>query len=70
MSHEPVVSRESWTSCVPFRGARARRRYVNGDTTPHYHRSTDTYDTMNFEYLRTVTAVTAEAFKELVGAPA
>ncbi|MFC1563338.1 M28 family metallopeptidase [candidate division KSB1 bacterium] len=25
--------------------------YKNGDTTPHYHRPSDTYDTIDFEYL-------------------
>eukprot|EP00729_Bicosta_minor_P027175 gene27175-7132_t len=40
--------------------------YVNGDTTPHWHKSTDTYNTVNFEYLAAVTTVVSEVFKELI----
>lgn len=40
--------------------------YVNGDTTPHWHKSTDTYKTVNFEYLAAVTTVVSEVFKELI----
>jgi hypothetical protein len=31
--------------------------YVNGDTTPHYHKSTDTYETVNFDYLLSTTTL-------------
>jgi len=30
---------------------------VKGDTTPHYHKSSDTYDTVNFDYLGYVTYI-------------
>lgn len=31
--------------------------YVNGDTTPHYHLSSDTYETVNRDYLASTTRV-------------
>jgi Zn-dependent M28 family amino/carboxypeptidase len=40
--------------------------YVNGDTTPHYHRSTDTFDTVNFDYLRSTTELMKAVFTELL----
>ena len=43
---------------------------MNGDTTPHYHKSTDTYATVNFAYLADVTAVVSEAFKGIATAQA
>ena len=39
--------------------------YVSGDTTPHYHKSTDTYDTVNFEYLESTTMLTREVMGQL-----
>ncbi|WP_420386169.1 M28 family metallopeptidase [Roseivirga sp.] len=40
--------------------------YKNGDTTPHYHRPTDTYETVNFEYLTTITTYVAKVFEDLM----
>ena len=40
--------------------------YVNGDTTPHIHRETDTYDTVNFEYLASSTDLMFRVIKELL----
>lgn len=40
--------------------------YKNGDTTPHYHQSSDTYNTVNFEYLFSSTQLMYNAIKELV----
>ncbi len=40
--------------------------YRGGDTTPHYHRSTDTYETVNFDYLASSTVLVARVFADLV----
>jgi hypothetical protein len=40
--------------------------YVNGDTTPHYHKSTDTFATVSFAYLASTTALVNAAFARLV----
>ena len=40
--------------------------YKNRDTTPHYHRSTDTFDTVNFEYLSFATGLVYNVIKELI----
>lgn len=42
--------------------------YRNDDTTPHIHRPTDTWDTVDFEYLATVTRLVQAAMAILVGA--
>lgn len=36
--------------------------YRSGDTTPDYHRPTDTHDKVDFEYLRTTTELVARVF--------
>ncbi|MEP0265543.1 M28 family peptidase [Dokdonia sp.] len=40
--------------------------YKNGDTTPHYHQNSDTYDTIDFEYLSSSTELMYQVIKELV----
>ena len=40
--------------------------YVNKDTTPYYHKSSDTFDTLNFEYLASSTNLVFEVFKTLL----
>jgi Zn-dependent M28 family amino/carboxypeptidase len=40
--------------------------YKNGDTTPHYHRSTDTYETVNFEYLSFITEYVKKVFEDIM----
>ena len=40
--------------------------YVSGDTTRHYHQSTDVYDTVELEYLRSTTILVHEVFGRLV----
>jgi len=40
--------------------------YRNSDTTPHIHRPTDTYDTINFDYLLSTTLIFEEAIKSLL----
>jgi len=41
--------------------------YRNGDTTPHIHRPGDTWDTVDFEYLATVTRLIQSAMAILTG---
>lgn len=40
--------------------------YKNGDTTPHYHQSSDTYDTVYFDYLLSSTQLMYSVIKELI----
>ena len=42
--------------------------YRNGDTTPHIHRPTDSWDTVDFEYLAAATRLVQAAITVLVGA--
>ncbi|PKL75639.1 MAG: hypothetical protein CVV27_14310, partial [Candidatus Melainabacteria bacterium HGW-Melainabacteria-1] len=39
--------------------------WVGGDTTPHYHRRSDAYTTLNFDYLSNVTRLTVAAVGDL-----
>lgn len=41
--------------------------YRNGDTTPHIHRPTDTWDTVNFPYLARATTLIQAAMEILLG---
>ena len=40
--------------------------YKNNDTTPHYHKSTDTFDTINLEYLKSTTNYMKKVFEALL----
>lgn len=40
--------------------------WVNGDTTPHYHRRSDAYETINFDYLAGVTRLVAATVADMV----
>lgn len=40
--------------------------YKNGDTTPHYHRPTDTFETVNFNYLTTITEYVQRVFEDMM----
>ena len=40
--------------------------WANGDTTPYYHRRTDTYETINFDYLTAVTKLVAATTADIV----
>ncbi len=42
--------------------------FVNGDTTPHYHLASDTYDTVNFELLASTCILGNTAFAMLIDA--
>lgn len=44
--------------------------FVSGDTTPHYHLPTDTYDTVSFDYLASTTVLANATFaRRLVPGP-
>lgn len=43
--------------------------YRSGDTTPHYHRPTDTYATVNLDYLKHTTVLIHQVFAGLVAGP-
>lgn len=54
----------------PFRDAGLRsvgiwEEYEHGDSTPHLHRPSDTYDTVDFAYLSSTTALVLEVLKSL-----
>ena len=49
-----------------FNATGITEEYVNKDTTPHYHKATDTYETVNFEYLDFITSYVKEVFKEIM----
>jgi Zn-dependent M28 family amino/carboxypeptidase len=51
---------------VGFNAIGLTEEYVNKDTTPHYHKSSDTYETINFEYLGTITTYVQKVFEELL----
>ncbi len=40
--------------------------YVNQDTTPHYHKSTDTFETVNLKYLYNTTEFVKKVFEQLL----
>ena len=40
--------------------------YKNKDSTPHYHRSTDTFETVNLDYLKSTTEYIKKVFEELL----
>lgn len=40
--------------------------YKNKDTTPHYHKSTDTFETVNLDYLKSTTDYMKKVFEELL----
>ncbi|MCB1024145.1 MAG: M28 family peptidase [Acidobacteria bacterium] len=41
--------------------------YKNKDTTPHYHKPTDTYETIDFDYLVSTTRLVFNVMKRLAG---
>ena len=48
-----------------FKAVGITEEYRNKDTTPYYHKATDTYATVDFEYLAATTRLVAEAMREL-----
>lgn len=53
---------------VGYNAVGLTEEYKNGDTTPHYHQSSDAYDTVDFGYLLSSTELMYNAIKELVTA--
>lgn len=51
---------------VGYKAIGLTEEYKNGDTTPHYHQNSDTYDTIDFEYLLSSTQLMYQVIKELV----
>ncbi len=49
-----------------FNAVGITEEYRNKDTTPHYHKNTDTYETINFEYLSFSTSLVYKVIKELI----
>ncbi len=49
-----------------FKAIGLTEEYVNGDTTPHIHQETDTYDTVNFEYLASSTDLMFRVIREML----
>ena len=49
-----------------FNAVGITEEYQNKDTTPHYHRSTDTFETVNFEYLSFSTELICNVIEELL----
>ena len=48
-----------------FAAAGLTEEYASGDTTPHYHSPTDTFDTINFPYLASATQLWNTLFSAL-----
>jgi Zn-dependent M28 family amino/carboxypeptidase len=66
------INRVSYNSSdhIPFREAGIEtvclsEEIFNGDTTPHYHKSSDTAETVNFEYMASTTLVVTDVMKKL-----
>ncbi len=49
-----------------FKATGITEEYVNKDTTPHYHKESDTYETVNFEYLGFITRYTQKVFEAIL----
>ena len=52
-----------------FQAIGLTEEYVNGDTTPHIDQPTDTYDTVNFDYLEDTTRLVSYAWRLLLSQP-
>lgn len=48
-----------------FKAVGVTEEYRNKDTTPYYHKATDTYATVDFDYLESTTRLVAEAMRAL-----
>ncbi len=49
-----------------FNAVGITEEYVNDDTTPYYHEPSDDYDTIDFEYLETVTFLFAKVIESII----
>ncbi|MEM6995046.1 MAG: M20/M25/M40 family metallo-hydrolase [Myxococcota bacterium] len=59
-SDDFIFAREGIPSAALIEG------FTTGDTTPHYHRETDTFEHVNLEYLATATRLTLQVLAERV----
>jgi len=48
-----------------FKAVGITEEYRNKDTTPYYHKATDTYATVDFDYVASTTALVAETMRAL-----
>lgn len=48
-----------------FKAVGLCEEWAGGDTTPHYHRKTDTYETVNFDYLKSTTCLMVATIGDL-----
>jgi Zn-dependent M28 family amino/carboxypeptidase len=48
-----------------FKAVGVTEEYRNNDTTPYYHKATDTYATVDFDYVASTTALVAETMRAL-----
>lgn len=51
---------------IGFDAVGITEEYKNKDTTPHYHKPTDTFETVNLAYLKSTTDYVKKVFEELL----
>ncbi len=51
---------------IGFNAIGITEEYKNGDTTPYYHKSTDTFETVNLPYLKSTTDFMKKVFEEML----
>lgn len=51
---------------LDFNAIGITEEYRNNDSTPHYHKSTDTFETVNLDYLQSTTEYIKKVFEELL----
>ncbi len=51
---------------IGFNAMGITEEYKNNDTTPHYHKPTDTFETVNLPYLKSTTNYVKMVFEELL----
>ncbi|GAB5527209.1 MAG: hypothetical protein Roseis2KO_50810 [Roseivirga sp.] len=51
---------------IGFNAMGITEEYKNQDTTPHYHKPTDTFETVNLPYLKSTTSYVKKVFEELL----
>jgi Zn-dependent M28 family amino/carboxypeptidase len=49
-----------------FKAVGLTEEYCNGDTTPHIHQPTDTYETINFAYLASTTELVFQVLNDIL----
>ncbi len=51
---------------IGFEAIGITEEYKNRDTTPHYHKSSDTFETVNLPYLKSTTDFVKKVFEEML----